>query len=54
MVSVTPLHLDLTDYVALDTLKSWGKSLSTGKSTSVAVARRKSKVKRGKPGSSES
>ena len=50
MVSVTPLHLDLTDYVALNTLKSWGKILSTGKSTSVAVARRKSKVKRGKLG----
>ena len=52
LVSVTPLHLDLTDYVALNTLKSWGKILSTEKSTSVAVARRESKVKRGKPGSS--
>jgi 5'-nucleotidase len=51
MVSVSPLHLDLTDYVALNTLKSWGKSLSTGKSTSVAAARRESKVKRGKTGS---
>jgi hypothetical protein len=50
MVSVSPLHLDLTDYVALNTLKSWGKSLSTGKSTSVAAARRESKVKRGKTG----
>jgi hypothetical protein len=54
MVSVTPLHLDLTDYVALNTLRSWGKSLSSGKSTTVAVARRESKVKRGKPGISES
>ena len=54
MVSVTPLHLDLTDYVALNTLKSWGKILSTGKSTSVAVDRRKGKVKRGKLGNSGS
>ena len=26
-VSVTPLHLDLTDYKALNSLKSWGKGL---------------------------
>ncbi len=51
MVSVSPLHLDLTDYVALNTLKSWGKSLSTRKSTYVAAARRKNNVKRGKTGS---
>ncbi len=51
MVSVTPLHLDLTDYDALNRLKSWGKSLSMGKSTSVATARRETKVKRGKTGS---
>jgi len=51
MVSVSPLHLDLTDYVALNTLKSWGKTLSTGKSTSVAAARPENKVKRGKTGS---
>ena len=48
MVSVSPLHLDLTDYLALNTLKSWGKSLSTGKSCSVAAPRRENKVKRGK------
>lgn len=51
MVSVTPLHLDLTDYLSLKTLKSWGKSLSKGKSTSVAAARPETKVKRGKTGS---
>ena len=50
MVSVTPLHLDLTDYDALNRLKSWGKSLS-GKSASVAAARRETKGKRGKTGS---
>ena len=27
LVSVTPLHLDLTDYEALSSLKSWGKRL---------------------------
>lgn len=27
LVSVTPLHLDLTDYEALNSLKSWGKGL---------------------------
>ena len=48
MVSVSPLHLDLTDYLALNTLKSWGKSLSTGKSCSVAAPRRENKVNRGK------
>jgi len=51
MVSVTPLHLDLTDYVALNTLRSWGKSLSTERATSVAAIRRETKLKRGKAGS---
>ncbi|PJA78126.1 MAG: 5'/3'-nucleotidase SurE [Nitrospirae bacterium CG_4_9_14_3_um_filter_51_5] len=36
LVSVTPLHLDLTDYVALKTLKSWGKPLSSKKTTHVS------------------
>ncbi len=27
MISVTPLHLDLTDYKALDTIRSWNLSL---------------------------
>lgn len=31
LVSVTPLHLDLTDYVALKTLKNWGNTLSPKK-----------------------
>ena len=51
MVSVTPLHLDLTDYPALNTLKNWAKSLSKGRSTSIVAARRKVKVKRDKTGS---
>ena len=33
MVSVTPLHLDLTNYVALNRLRSWEKSLSQAKTT---------------------
>ncbi len=50
MVSVTPLHLDLTDYEALNSLKSWEKILSRGKSNSVAAASRKTNLKRGKIG----
>jgi len=46
LVSVTPLHLDLTDYEALNSLKSWGKSLSPQKLTSAALVRRRTKVKR--------
>jgi 5'/3'-nucleotidase len=51
MVSVTPLHLDLTDYLALNTLQNWEKSFSKGKSNSIAAARGETKVKRGKTGS---
>ena len=46
MVSVTPLHLDLTDYEALNSLKNWGKSLSLMKSTSELSSRRAERVKR--------
>lgn len=46
IVSVTPLHLDLTDYEALNSLKNWGKSLSPMKATSVSSSRRGAKVKR--------
>jgi 5'-nucleotidase len=46
MVSVTPLHLDLTDYEALNSLKNWGKSLSPMKVVSVSAARKGGKVKR--------
>ncbi len=45
MVSVTPLHLDLTDYDALNRLKSWGRSLSTGRVTSVSSTQKLTKVK---------
>ncbi len=31
LVSVTPLHLDLTDYEALNSLKNWGKNLTPKK-----------------------
>jgi 5'-nucleotidase len=50
MVSVSPLHLDLTDYVALNTLKSWGKTIPPVKATSVSFVRREAKVKKGKTG----
>jgi 5'-nucleotidase len=45
MVSVTPLHLDLTDYDALKRLKNWGRSLSPDKSTSVSSTQKVTKVK---------
>ena len=44
MVSVTPLHLDLTNYDALKRLKNWGRSLSTGKATSVLSTQKVIKV----------
>ena len=44
-VSVTPLHLDLTDYDALNRLKNWGRSLSANKTTSVSSTQKVSKVK---------
>ena len=44
-VSVTPLHLDLTDYDALNRLKNWGKSLSANKITSVSSTQKVTKVK---------
>ena len=47
MVSVTPLHLDLTDYEALSSLKNWGKSLSQKKTTSVSLDQRKKKNPKG-------
>ena len=45
MVSVTPLHLDLTDYDALIRLKNWERSLSPVKPTSASSGRRGAKVK---------
>lgn len=44
-VSVTPLHLDLTDYDALKKLKKWGKSLSPDKASSVSSIQKGTKVK---------
>ncbi|WP_342347818.1 5'/3'-nucleotidase SurE [uncultured Nitrospira sp.] len=46
LVSVTPLHLDLTDYVALNTLKSWVKTLSPKKTTHVSSVRKLTRIKR--------
>ena len=46
LVSVTPLHLDLTDYVALNTLKSWVKTLSPQKTTHVSSVRKLTRIKR--------
>jgi 5'-nucleotidase len=46
MVSVTPLHLDLTDYEALNSLKNWGKSLSPQKTMSVKPDLKRMKNKR--------
>ncbi|MEO6203609.1 MAG: 5'/3'-nucleotidase SurE [Nitrospirales bacterium] len=46
LVSVTPLHLDLTDYVALNALKSWVKTLSPPKVTHVSSVRKLTKIKR--------
>ena len=45
MVSVTPLHLDLTDYEALNRLKNWERSLSAGKDTSVSSTQKWTKAK---------
>jgi len=50
-VSVTPLHLDLTNYAALNSLKSWEKSLSKEKFTTVSSVRRGTKVIRDKTSS---
>ena len=47
MVSVTPLHLDLTDYEALNSLKNWGKGLSTKKTSSVSPDHKKNKKPKG-------
>ena len=48
MVSVTPLHLDLTDYEALHSLKSWGKGLSSTKRPAVSPKQslKKTQIKR--------
>lgn len=46
LVSVTPLHLDLTDYVALNALKSWVKTLSPNKTTYISSVRKVTKIKR--------
>ena len=43
MVSVTPLHLDLTDYQALKSLKEWGKRLSQKMTTSVTPDQKRMK-----------
>ena len=45
LVSVTPLHLDLTDYVALKTLKRWGNTLSLKKTTHISSVRKVPKIK---------
>ena len=45
MVSVTPLHLDLTDDPALKTLKSWEKTL-TQKGASSVISRQGSKKRK--------
>lgn len=46
LVSVTPLHLDLTDYVALNALKSWVKILSQKATTHISSVRKVPKSKR--------
>lgn len=46
LVSVTPLHLDLTDYVALNRLKSWVKTLSPQKASHVSSVRKLTRIKR--------
>ncbi len=45
MVSVTPLHLDLTDYDSLKSLKKWERSLSPEKAPSVLSIQKVTKVK---------
>ncbi len=46
LVSVTPLHLDLTDYEALTSLKSWGKNLTPKQATSASTKLKEAKNKR--------
>ena len=46
MVSVTPLHLDLTDYEALASLKKWVKPLSSPKTISLPSRLTKTNNKR--------
>ncbi len=46
LVSVTPLHLDLTDYEALNSLKSWGRTLTPKKRISVSSKLKGTKIKR--------
>ncbi len=43
LVSVTPLHLDLTDYKALNSLKSWGGNISSVKTTFEKSVRKRKK-----------
>ncbi|MEX0830674.1 MAG: 5'/3'-nucleotidase SurE [Nitrospirales bacterium] len=47
LVSVTPLHLDLTDYKAFDSLANWGISLPPKKTTPVSSVRKGARVKKG-------
>ena len=46
LVSVTPLHLDLTDYEALNSLENWGKPFSHQKTPQVSSVRKGAGVKR--------
>ncbi len=45
LVSVTPLHLDLTDYEALNSLKSWGRTLTPKKTASMSSKLKGTKLK---------
>lgn len=45
MVSVTPLHLDLTDYEGLKKLKKWGKGLPFEKDLSASPIRKATRVR---------
>jgi 5'-nucleotidase len=47
LVSITPLHLDLTDYKALNSLKNWGISLPPKKTTHGSSVRKGARVKKG-------
>lgn len=46
MVSITPLHLDMTQYQALKTLRAWESVLNRNKKVSVQRGRPRAKLKR--------
>ncbi len=46
MVSITPLHLDMTQYHALKTLRAWESVLNRNQKVSVRKGRPRSKLKR--------